>query len=237
MTRNAKIVLGVLGVLAAIAVTLGILVGGGRDNQPRADGTTSTSPATTTASSAAEPIERGAASANTKNARILGSPGDSGVRFTEFLDFECEACGAAYPAIEALRKEYAGRVTFSIRYFPIPSHPNAMNAASAVEAAAQQNALEPMYRQMYETQKQWSHQQSSKAALFRTWAQELGLDLAQYDAAVASAATRRRIRSDVRRGTSLGVGGTPTFFLDEKMIRPQTLDDLRRRLDAAIATR
>lgn len=93
--------------------------------------------------------------------------------FTEFLDFECEPCAAALPAIEQLRQEYAGRVTFNIRYFPIESHKNARNAAIAVEAAAQQGKLEAMYKKMFETQPSWGEQDDSKAAVFRGFAQGL----------------------------------------------------------------
>ena len=58
------------------------------------------------------------------DSRILGEEGTSGVTFVEFLDFECEACGAAYPIVEDLREKYAGEVTFVIRYFPLPGHVN-----------------------------------------------------------------------------------------------------------------
>ena len=68
--------------------------------------------------------------------RLSTAPGAT-VDFVEFLDFECEACGAAYPAIEQLRQEYGDRVNFVIRYFPVQSHANAERAARAVEAAAQ----------------------------------------------------------------------------------------------------
>ena len=70
----------------------------------------------------------------------------------EFLDFECESCRAAYPVVEDLRTKYAGKVDFVVRYFPIPSHANAVNAAVAVEAAAQQGKFEDMYKRMYDTQ-------------------------------------------------------------------------------------
>src|ERR1700754_1769165 len=63
----------------------------------------------------------------------LSTATDGKVTFVEFLDFECEACRAAFPAVEQLRQEYQGRVTFVLRYFPIPSHSNAENAALAVE--------------------------------------------------------------------------------------------------------
>lgn len=155
--------------------------------------------------------------------------------FTEFLDFECESCAAAYPAVEQLRQEYAGRVTFNIRYFPIDSHKNARNAAHAVEAAAQQGKLEPMYKRMYDTQTSWGEKGTSEAPRFRTFAKDLGLDMQQYDAAVADAQTAARVERDVEAGRQLGVQGTPTFFINEERIEPQSFDDLRQRLEAAIA--
>ncbi|UUY06350.1 DsbA family protein [Svornostia abyssi] len=151
------------------------------------------------------------------------------------MDFECEACAAAYPSIEELRRQYAGRVTFNIRYFPIESHQNARNAALAVEAAAQQGKLEEMYRRMYETQASWGEQQSSKAALFRGFAKDLKLNMREYDAAVADPETAARVERDAQAGQQLGVQGTPSFFINEEKIEPQSFDDLREQLDAAIA--
>ncbi|WP_342771407.1 DsbA family protein [Georgenia muralis] len=90
-----------------------------------------------------------------ENSHRLSTASDGRVTLVEFLDFECEACGAAYPFVEQLREDYAGRVTFVARYFPIASHANAENAALAVEAAAQQGKFEAMYQRMYETQAEW----------------------------------------------------------------------------------
>lgn len=167
--------------------------------------------------------------------RRLGRAGRSGVTFTEFLDFECESCRAAYPVVEQLRQQYAGKVTFVLRYFPIDAHHNAMNAAMAVEAAHQQGELEAMYSKMYETQESWGEQQKSQAALFRGFAKELGLDLKQYDADIARDATHVRISEDIQDGRALGVEGTPTFFINEQRIQPRTVKELQQALDAAIA--
>ena len=109
---------------------------------------------------------------------ILDDAGEGAVTLVEFLDFECEACGAFYPIIEELRKEFAGEVTFAFRYFPLPGHVNSTTAALAVEAAAQQGKLEAMFARMYETQAEWGESQESKADLFRQYADELGLNLA-----------------------------------------------------------
>ncbi len=87
----------------------------------------------------------------------------------EFLDFECEACRAAFPLVEQLRSQYGDRVNFVVRYFPIPAHFNAERAARAVESAAQQGKFEPMYKKMYETQSQWENrrrQQTRHSGVF-----------------------------------------------------------------------
>jgi protein-disulfide isomerase len=178
---------------------------------------------------------RGRVPAVADDSHRLTEPDGSTVTLVEFLDFECEVCGAVYPVIEQLRAEYGDRVTFVVRYFPIPSHRNSMNAAVAVEAAAQQGRFEAMYSRMFETQSEWGEQQESKAPLFRTFAEDLGLDLAMYDAAVADPATQERVASDFDAGRMLGVEGTPTVFVNDEQIELRSEADLRNALDAALA--
>ncbi|MGJ3191468.1 DsbA family protein [Paenarthrobacter sp. FR1] len=158
------------------------------------------------------------------------SPSTEKAVLVEFLDFECEACLAAQPVVEDLKKEFGDRITFVNRYFPLPAHRNSATAALAVEAAAQQGKYEQMYAKMFETQPQWGEKTQSQAPLFRTFAQELGLDLAAYDAAVADDKTKERIKKDIADGTALGVKGTPTFFLNGKMLNLETKEQFRQLL-------
>ncbi|SEE89281.1 DsbA family protein [Jiangella alba] len=223
MTKDLKrSLLLVAGFVVALVVLLALNRTGGGDDEPAA--------ATPTGGggSVEVPVVR-------DDSHVLSPAPDGAPVLVEFLDFECEACRAVHPGIEQLRQEYDGRVAFVARYMPGPGHFNAENAAVAVEAAAQQGQYEAMYDRMFETQGDWGEQQVSAADLFRTFAGELGLDLAAYDAAVADPATLDRVRSDLDDGLALGVEGTPTFFLDGERIEPQSLDDLRALLDAALA--
>lgn len=164
----------------------------------------------------------------------LSSAPDSTVTFVEFLDFECEACRAVYPAVEQLRADYGDRVDFVVRYFPIASHFNAERAARAVEAAAQQGKFEQMYQRMYETQAEWGEQRTPMDEVFRGFAVDLGLDMAVFDAAYAAPETLERIRLDVADGRALGVQGTPTFFVNGQRLEPTSYQDLTDALDAAL---
>jgi protein-disulfide isomerase len=165
----------------------------------------------------------------------LSTAKDGEVTLVEFLDFECEACGAAYPFIEQLREQYDGRVTFVARYFPLPGHKNANNAAYAVESAARQGKFEEMYKRMYETQTEWGESQDSKAGLFRTYAEDLGLDMARYDADVASPEVAARVQKDIDDGTKLGVSSTPSFFLNGERFVPSTAEEFVQAFDDALA--
>nr|WP_245356942.1 thioredoxin domain-containing protein [Paeniglutamicibacter kerguelensis] len=158
------------------------------------------------------------------NSRVLSQAPKEKAVLVEFLDFECESCGAFYPIIEELRGEYSENVTFVQRYFPLPGHLNSMNAAVAVESAAEQGAYEPMYKKMFETQAQWGESADNKSAVFRTYAEDLGLDMAAYDHAVGDPSTQDRVKLDIADGKALGVSGTPTFFLEGKMLTVQSLE-------------
>lgn len=220
MTRNLKISLALVAVLAAVAVVL-IAASGSSEEQaadppPAADGKT-------------------AASAIRADSHRLSTAEDGRVTLVEFLDFECESCGALYPAMEQIRAEYEGRVTFAIRYFPLPSHRNALIAAQAVEAASRQGKLEAMYQRMFETQKQWGESQESKRDVFVGYARDLGLNMKRFLRDLDSSDTLARIKSDQQDGLELGVQSTPTLFLNDQMLELESLDQLRADIDAALA--
>lgn len=162
--------------------------------------------------------------------------GDPGSRVTvvEFLDFECEACGAMYPVVEEARDRYAGDITFAIRYFPLPGHFNSTNAAIAAEAAARQDRLEEMYTRLFQTQHEWGEQQESRAPLFREHAEQLGLDMAQYDEDVADPAVAARVKKDFDAALDLDLTSTPSFFVNDELLELTAYEDLGLAIDEAL---
>ena len=165
----------------------------------------------------------------------LSTASDGKTTVVEFLDFECEACGAAYPGVEKIRAEYGDRINYVVRYFPIASHPNAYNAAHAAEAAARQGKFEQMYNKLFDNQTAWGHQQQPQTAVFEGYAQEIGLDLATFRADVASPEVAARVEADAVDGQSIGVRGTPTFFIDgETFTDAPTYDALKAAIDESL---
>lgn len=169
------------------------------------------------------------------DSHVLDEGGPDAVTVVEFLDFECEACGAFYPIVEELRATYDGDIRYVTRYFPLPGHVNSTQAALAAEAAAQQGRYEDMFHRLFETQAQWGEQSAETPEVFRAFAEELGLDLAAYDAAVADPATLARVQQDKRDGERLGVSSTPTFFVDGEKVELVEWNDLEEAIAAAVA--
>ncbi|UTT70092.1 DsbA family protein [Arthrobacter sp. DNA4] len=164
----------------------------------------------------------------------LTAPAEEKAQLVEFLDFECPSCAAVHPFVEELKAEFGDRITFVNRYFPLSAHPNSGQAALAAEAAAQQGQYQQMAAKLFENQSQWAGSQQSQAPLFRTYAGQLGLDLAQFDAVVADQKTEDRILADIADGNALGVNGTPTFFLNGEKLTLSTKADFRQKLADAL---
>lgn len=172
-----------------------------------------------------------------QDSRYLSQAADGKVTLVEFLDFECEACLAMYPTMEQLRADYGDRITFVVRYFPLPGHPNSVTAATAVEAAAQLGAFEQMYKRVFETQTAWGHTESSQQAVFIQFAEELGLDATEFQRIMDDPGTLARVQRDVDDGRALQIQGTPTIYINGMQTGSMpTYAELVAMIDEALAT-
>jgi protein-disulfide isomerase len=151
------------------------------------------------------------------DSRYLDRVEDAEVTVVEFLDFECEACRAQFPVMERIREDYEGRINMVIRYFPLPGHLNSGPSAAAVEAGAQQDALEEMYQLMFETQGEWGESQEDQSEVFVGFAEDLGLDMDEFVETMEARQTQERVQADFDDGLALGVQGTPTIFVNGRL--------------------
>lgn len=154
------------------------------------------------------------------------------ITIVEYLDFECEACRVYYPIVKQLKEEYKDKVRFVVRYFPLPGHKNSMTSASAVESAGKQGKFWEMYDKLYDTQKDWGEKQVATPKVFEDYAKQIGLDMEKYKNDVNSSEVRDRINRDKSSANSLGIQGTPTFFINgEKIPNPKGHEDFKSLID------
>jgi len=136
-------------------------------------------------------------------------PDDAPVTLVEYGDFECPACGAAYPNVEIVRQKMGARLRFVFRHFPLTQmHPHAMRAAEAAEAAGAQGKFWQMHDWIYE------HQETIAPEDLVAAAAHLRLDVKRFEADLGAHRNEKTIRDHFMSGVRSGVNGTPTFFIN-----------------------
>jgi protein-disulfide isomerase len=133
------------------------------------------------------------------------------VELVEYGDYECPHCGRAYPIIKMVQRELGDDLKFIFRNFPISeSHPHAVSAALAAEAAALQQKFWEMHDMIYENQDrlEWEH--------LLGYAKALKLDLNRFKTDVKMKTLSDNVESDFESGVRSGVNGTPSFFVNGK---------------------
>ncbi|WP_024545783.1 DsbA family protein [Picosynechococcus sp. NKBG15041c] len=135
----------------------------------------------------------------------LGSE-EFNVVLIEFSDFECPFCARASETLKTFIEQNADTVTLAYKHLPLVQiHPQAIAAAEASWAAQQQGKFWEYHDQLFENQGQFNEE------LYQRIAQDLGLDLEQFEADRQRA--RPAIDEDLTLAQSLGLNGTPFFIL------------------------
>lgn len=165
----------------------------------------------------------------------IGASSSAQVTLVEFGDFQCPACGAAFPTIEQALSDYQEKIDLVFRHFPLTQHPNARIAAEAAEAAGAQGKFYDMYRKLYENQAEWS-ESKDPLSLFQNYAKGIGLNIDQFTADVKANKFSDKISRDLSDGNQLGVNATPTFFVNgQRIVGVPTYTQLKNLIEADLA--
>lgn len=150
---------------------------------------------------------------------------DSEIRLIEYSDFQCPACKAAAPSLQALVDQYGDQFGFEYRHFPLRSiHPNAQEAAQAAEAAGIQGKFWEMHDLLFERQDQWS-QSFNPERFFREYAIELGLNEDRFRFDLKSNEVKDLVNSQFDQASELNIPGTPGFVFNGEIIDVNTFID------------
>lgn len=129
----------------------------------------------------------------------------------EYGDYQCPYCGAAYPVLKEMMRQYGKQIKFVFRNFPLSEmHQYAHDAALAAEAAALQGKFWEMHDAIYENQQYLNDQ------LLFNLAEKLELNMVQFKSDIQSADLNQRVDSDFESGMLSGVNGTPSFYVNGK---------------------
>lgn len=151
------------------------------------------------------------------------------VEIVEFSDFECPYCARAAEAVRSLEKTYGDKVKFAYRHFPLSFHPNAKSAALYAQCANSQGKFWKMHDAIFAAE-------GLSADALRSAATKAKIDLGKLDECLASTDAQSEVSADLAKATELGVGGTPTFFINGRLFNGQpTADGLSQAIESELA--
>jgi protein-disulfide isomerase len=151
----------------------------------------------------------------------IGRP-DAPLTILEFADFQCGGCAQWATFMEPLIKERlvnTGRARYVFYDFPLMSiHPNAFVAARAGRCANEQGMFWEFHAQVFQNQGKWS-MEKDPIPFFEEYAASAGADEGRFGECVRSDRFAKEVSESVKLGESLGVGGTPTIFVNGQRLQ------------------
>ena len=140
------------------------------------------------------------------------------IELVTYSDFQCPSCAAADPIVKDLIDEYGDDIQFIYRHFHVVQPQTTSHLASrAAVAAENQDAFWEMHDLLFERQDQWA-QNADAPNIINDYADELGLDMEQFEADIEDADTENRVERDLDISQQLGLFSTPTFFLNGEQV-------------------
>jgi protein-disulfide isomerase len=134
------------------------------------------------------------------------------VEIVEFSDFQCSYCGAAEPTVKQVLANYGSRVNFVYKNYPLSIHPYAWKAAEAYEIALQYGKGTEYHDILF------ANQNALDVDSLKKYARQVGIPGAEFDRLLDSGAMSQNVSADQAEGERLGVTGTPTFFINGRML-------------------
>ena len=166
---------------------------------------------------------------NASGAPSIGAA-DAPVTIVEFSDFHCPFCQRAEDTIGQILSRYGDRVRVIWRDYPVDNlHPQARKAHEAARCAADQEKFWPYQKALFAGPPKQPDQLPAVA-------QAAGLDIASFNECVVSGKHQAAVQKDVDEGKRLELTGTPTFFINGRVLTgAQPLEAFVRVIDDELA--
>lgn len=158
---------------------------------------------------------------------LIGNP-DAPVTIVAFDDYQCPYCARLEPTLKEVLAKHPKEVKLVIKNFPLSFHKYARKAAAFALAAARQGKFEPFHGKLFENYGTLSDAKVEEIA------NELGLDVAKLKKDMADPAIERQISKDISDGKRAGVRGTPTVFINGRLLKQRGVKGMEDLIRAAL---
>ena len=145
-----------------------------------------------------------------EDALVIG-PVDARATLVTFSDFQCPHCASLYTTLGRLARAWPKDVRLVFKHFPLASHPQALDAHIAAQAAAEQGKFHAYAGILF-------GRQLLDRAHLREYAAAIELNLEQFDDDIDSEEVAARVREDIEEGQLLRVDRVPTVFFNGRAV-------------------
>jgi protein-disulfide isomerase len=153
------------------------------------------------------------------------------VTIVQFSDYQCPFCSRVEPTINKVMEEYKGKVRVAWRDLPLPFHPNAMPGGDRGARRGRAGQVLGDARQAVRDQQHLDRETYEK------YAQELGLNMGKFKAALDAQKGKEAIEADAAAGNKIGARGTPAFFINGKFLSGrQPFESFKAKIDEELKT-
>lgn len=126
--------------------------------------------------------------------------------------------GSTFPDIKS-RYIDTGKLYYVFKDFPIVElHPYAPLAAQAAECAGAQGRYWEMHSKLFARPDEWAASEAEAIAAFQRYAAVLELDVDAHTRCVAERDTEPDVRRNIDEARALGLGATPMFIINGKLL-------------------
>lgn len=167
---------------------------------------------------------------------VLGKP-NAPVLIVEWGDYQCPFCGRLFEQVEPqVRQQYVetGKVRWAYRDFAFLGQ-ESVDAAMAARCANEQEVFWAYHDMLFESQEGENQGTFSREKL-KGFARELGLDTAAFNTCLDSEKYEDAVTVDTNAGRDAGVSGTPTTFVNGRVVNgAQPFDVFAKIIDEELA--
>lgn len=142
-------------------------------------------------------------------------PDDALVTIVMWSDYECPFCSRVEPTLSRIVNEFGNDVRIVWRDNALPFHQNAKPAAAAAREAYAQGG-DAKFWQMHDLL--FQNQRALGRADLERYAQQIGLDMNRFRAALDNGTHNAAIDQDMAAAAQLGARGTPAFFINGRQL-------------------
>lgn len=139
-------------------------------------------------------------------------PQDAPVRIVEWTDYQCPFCGRSRPTVNQILTEYKGKVRYVLKDFPLSFHKDSAKAHESAHCAGDQGKYWEMNKKLFNSQHDLGIPELKK------YAAELKLNQKKFEECLDSGKYTATVQQSQQQGESVGVNGTPAFFINGRMV-------------------